>query len=326
MNRKLLLPIKEYPYFYLLLVSGICVYLYLGAGNMRHIIHQQTGSFHAMGTMLAQSAARELEEYQKNREALIREAESSAAQEQAESSQQDEAPAGVTEFVTYDPKSVVSPYYTDPGKIALTTSYPYETADDAYFSDAAFIGDSRTLGLYDYSGLPYTDFYCDNGFCTYRWSMGEKIMYQNAGREVLLDEAMEQKIYGKIYLMVGLNDCGYGNIENFKERYVQLLDMLHNKQPDAVIYLLANLHISKEKSDGDAVYNNDDINAHNVAIAELADGINYFYLDARELFLDEQGYLKTELTFDGVHLYADGYRQWMDYLRQHAVVKSPLAS
>jgi len=153
------------------------------------------------------------------------------------------------------------------------------------------------------------------------WKKGKGVTYQNENRKVILEDVMDEKSYRKIYLMLGLNDCGYGNVEDFKGRYGEMLDMLHTKQPDAVIYLLAALHLSKEKSDSDDVYNNVDINAHNVAIAELADGETFFYVDVNSLFTDEERYLKPELTFDGTHLYADGYMEWMEYLKQYAVVR-----
>ena len=71
------------------------------------------------------------------------------AEEQNNSEEQQEPVepfVGVTEFLSYEPSDVKSPYFKDPGKKALTTTYPYETVDRAYFQDAAFIGDSRTTG------------------------------------------------------------------------------------------------------------------------------------------------------------------------------------
>jgi lysophospholipase L1-like esterase len=82
---------------------------------------------------------------------------------------------------------------------------------------------------------------------------------------------------------------------------------------------MANLHISKAKSDGDAIFNNTDINDKNVVIAECADGVRTFYLDYNGLYTDDSGFLKQELTFDGVHLYAKYYQPWLDYIKSHAV-------
>lgn len=226
---------------------------------------------------------------------------------------------GVTNFITYVPTQVDSKYYSDPGKIALTTDYDYSTVDDSYFDDAAFIGDSRTLGLNDYSGWTNADFFCENGFCTYLWKKGTEVTYQKTHRKMTLEDAVSLRKYGKIYLMIGMNDCGYGTTEDFRGRLQDMIAMIEDRQPDAVIYLMANLHISKAKSDGDAIFNNTDINDKNVVIGECADGVRTFYLDYNGLYTDDSGFLKQELTFDGVHLYAKYYQPWLDYIRSHAV-------
>ncbi len=45
----------------------------------------------------------------------------------------------------------------------------YETVEDSYFEDALFIGDSRTVGMYEYGGLEDTaDFYAAKGLTVYR--------------------------------------------------------------------------------------------------------------------------------------------------------------
>ncbi len=66
-------------------------------------------------------------------------------------------------------------------------------------------------------------------------------------------------------------------------------------------------------------FNNININDKNVASARLANGKDVFYLDCNPLFTDEEGYLQAELTFDGVHLYAQHYDKWRDFLFEHGV-------
>ena len=61
---------------------------------------------------------------------------------------QEEIVKGTTKFLPYTPLEIESRYYSDAGKIALTTEYPYVLENDSYFNDAAFLGDSRTLGIY----------------------------------------------------------------------------------------------------------------------------------------------------------------------------------
>ncbi|MCR4587763.1 MAG: hypothetical protein K5682_05090 [Lachnospiraceae bacterium] len=228
--------------------------------------------------------------------------------------------SGVTGFVTYEPVETDSYYYTDRGRIALTTDYAYDTVDDSYFADAAFIGDSRTLGLHDYSGWKESAaFYCENGFSIYRWTKGGKVTFQNTGRDVDLTGELQRKKYGKIYIMAGMNDLGYGNTELFGEWFGSFLEMVKESQPDAVIYLMANLHISRKQDGVKEEMNNVNVNDKNATIATFADGQRVFYLDANPLFCDEAGYLKDDITFDGFHLYAANYPVWTDFIKSHAV-------
>lgn len=229
---------------------------------------------------------------------------------------------GKTEYVYYTPLEIESYYYSDAGKTALTTTYHYSTVDETYFQDAAFIGDSRTVGISDYAGLDETDFYCESSMTIFKVLEDTGVTYQKTGKKVDLKEILQTKQYGKIYLMLGINELGYGNTERYYEKYRETVEQIREWQPNAILYIMANLHISREKNNMDTEFNNVNINDKNAAIAGLADGEHSFYLDSNPIFTDEEGFLKSELTFDGVHLYAQHYDIWKQFLMEHAVEKA----
>ena len=231
---------------------------------------------------------------------------------------------GITNYEYYDPVQIDSPYYKDAGKIALTTEYPYTKENISYFNDAVFLGDSRTLGISDYAGLEEAEFYCDSGMMIFKL-LEEEVTFQKTGEKVNLREVMQEKQYGKIYIMLGMNELGYGNTGLYLEKYREVLQQLREWQPDAVIYVMANLHVSKEKNNPETEFNNININDKNAAAASLANGTDVFYLDANPLFTDEEGFLNAELTFDGVHLYAKHYDAWREFLLSHAVEKGSVS-
>ncbi len=227
---------------------------------------------------------------------------------------------GYTEFVEHEPVSKKTPYFQDNGLKPLTTVYPYISVEDDYFTDAVFIGDSRMLGIYDYAGLPEeADFFCENGFSIYKWTLGSKVKNPRTQKSVDLATALSEKTYGKIYVMAGMNDMGFGNTEMFVDWFGQFYQMLRETQPDAIIYLMANLTISRAEDGKRIEMDNINVNEKNCVIARYADGIVSFYLDANGAFQDEEGYLRPEFTFDGFHLYAAQYKDWVQYLRDHAV-------
>ncbi len=230
----------------------------------------------------------------------------------------EKVPKGITRFTKYEPQEIDSRYYSDAGKVALTTSYPYTKENISYFSDAAFLGDSRTLGISDYAGLEESDFYCDSGMMIFKL-LEEEITYQKTGDKVDLTQVLQEKQYGKIYIMLGMNELGYGNTETYLEQYRKVVDQIREWQPQAIIYIMANLHVSREKNNMETEFNNININDKNAASAQLANGTDIFYLDANPLFTDRDGFLNAELTFDGVHLYAQHYDVWREFLLEHAV-------
>lgn len=226
---------------------------------------------------------------------------------------------GITKFEFYEPQEIDSPYYSDAGKIALTTEYPYVNENISYFNDAAFLGDSRTLGISDYAGFDEADFYCDSGMMIFKLLEPEGVTYQKTGGKVDLSQVLQQKQYGKIYIMLGMNELGYGNTEMYLDQYRKVVEQIREWQPDAVIYIMANLHVSREKNNLASEFNNININDKNAAAASLANGTDIFYLDANPVFTDSEGFLDSELTFDGVHMYAQHYDKWREFLMEHAV-------
>ena len=241
--------------------------------------------------------------------------------QESENDLQRENEIGITEYEYYTPIETDSRYYSDAGKTAMTTEYPYESVDGSYFDDAAFIGDSRTVGISDYAGIDNADFYCESSMTIFKVLEDKGVTYQKTGKKVDLKKVLAEKKYGKIYLMLGINELGYGNTQMYFEKYKSTLESIRGWQPDAIVYIMANLHISEEKNNMDTEFNNVNINDKNAAIASLADGETVFYLDCNPVFTDENGFLKADLTFDGVHLYAQHYDVWREFLMEHAVVK-----
>lgn len=224
-----------------------------------------------------------------------------------------------TKFVEYTPVETDSRYYSDAGKVALTTTYDYVLENESYFNDAVFLGDSRTLGIADYAGLDGADFFCDNGMTIFKLLEDKGVTYQKTGEKMDLKKVFQERRYGKIYIMLGMNELGYGNTNMYLKQYLKVLKQLREWQPDAIIYIMANLHVSRGKNNMETEFNNININDKNAASARLANGRDIFYLDCNPLFTDAEGYLPDDSTFDGVHLYAQHYEKWREFLFEHGV-------
>lgn len=193
----------------------------------------------------------------------------------------------------------------------------YETVGYEYFDNALFIGDSRTVGIMEYSNLENATFYADSGMSVF--DLDRKISVPGIGK-VTCYELLENKQFDKIYLMIGINELGY-KFESIEAKYRKVVEEIMSKQEGAVIYLCANMHITEEKSNEDAIYNNTNVNRVNEMISNLADNKNTFYIDVNELFDDENGSLSTKYSSDSFHVYGKYYQVWVDWLCTKGIKK-----
>ena len=48
--------------------------------------------------------------------------------------------------------------------------------------------------------------------------------YQKTGHKVDLKQVLQEKQYGKIYIMLGMNELGYGNTEMYLKQYREVVE------------------------------------------------------------------------------------------------------
>ncbi len=203
--------------------------------------------------------------------------------------------------------------YGDVG-VQRAAACEFATVDESYFDDALFIGDSRTVGLRDYTDLSeHADFYCETSLTIY------KALTQKFKGKGTVEEALLKNTYGKIYIMVGVNELGQGTTENFMEEYTKVVDRIHELAPEAKIFIQGIMRVTGKKHNSDAIFNNNNINARNNAIATLADNEQFFYIDVNEVICDEEGNLNPEYTHDQLHLLGMYNDLWKEFLMTKGV-------
>ena len=243
-------------------------------------------------------------------------AETESLRETEESGEADEGGNEQEETPALSPEETESP--PEPEEAPLY--WEYTTVEEDYFDDALFIGDSRTVGLMEYAGLEeHASFYASTGLTIYKLFDAEIVPTEDGRENITVEEALRRERFGKIYLMVGINEMGTGTVESFLEEYRKAVEHLHELQPDAIIYVQAILRVSAERSaQGDYIYNQG-IDERNEGLSRLADEKTVFYLDVNPLVSDEEGGLIADYTFDGVHLKAKYISIWKEFLMEHAV-------
>ena len=194
----------------------------------------------------------------------------------------------------------------DPASFPVPQGAP---ADDSYYSDALFIGDSRTVGLSQY--VPGLDQHA-TFYCAVSLSIFNAMSAQTAnvdGVSMSAEEALQHRQFGKIYLMVGINEIGYAR-DAWLETYRNVIARIRELQPSATIYIQSIMHVSSGKEASNPVFNNAEVNARNEGLKAFANGSDIVYIDINYLIDDANGALSADLTFDGVHLTAGAYDLW----------------
>lgn len=196
--------------------------------------------------------------------------------------------------------------------------------DSSYFGDALFIGDSRTVGLCEYGSLKgKTSFLAKESVNVYN-VLDKELRYttpDGESEDAYMEEVLEEGSFRKIYLCLGVNELGIGTTYMYYEKYRELLEMIHEYQPEAIIYIEGIMHVSEYYSRRDSARNNTVIVQRNEAIATLANGWNIFYIDMNPYVCTDNGNLDGSLSGDGIHLKASAYEFWDKSLFENAIVR-----
>lgn len=191
---------------------------------------------------------------------------------------------------------------------------------EEWFSDAVFIGDSRTDGLHLYSGITSeADFLDHTGVTVYEILEGKKVIRRENEKFPILD-LLAQKQYGKVYIALGVNELGYKAPQDFAETYGKLIDAIRESQSDARIYVQSIIPVNPgdcKSYDQPYYVTNESITAYNETLADMAEEKKVYYLNVAEVLIDETGELSEELSADGVHFKKTGYQLWLNYLTTH---------
>lgn len=194
-----------------------------------------------------------------------------------------------------------------------------------YFSDAVFIGDSRTDGLQLYSGIKGTTFLSYKGITVFDvMEREDKKVVEIDGQKYTILEALSKGSYAKVYVALGVNELGYQNSGAFAQTYGEFIDKVRELQPGAEIYVQSLVPVNPEKckaSGQPSWLSNEGISYYNTALQAMCQEKEVIFLNISEALVDEQGILPAEATVDGLHFTKDWYKKWLEYLMTHTVAQ-----
>ena len=202
---------------------------------------------------------------------------------------------------TDEPQTPVVPW-TGP----LVSEQP-EPAPAKYFDDAAFLGNSLVdgLDLNDYGSLlSNADFYVSDGMTV-----------QNCAEQVA---KMADTVYRKVYVGLGTNEMG-SEQDTLRHAFNRLIDQLEENNPGCIIYLMSVPPVSAYKSSTDSSHTRTLALTVNAMLQEIATERQVWYLDIYDGLANEDGYLPSEVTTDGIHFTPGHYDSWYECLQNYYV-------
>lgn len=128
------------------------------------------------------------------------------------------------------------------------------------------------------------------------------------GEKMTALEGLERGAYGKVYVMLGVNELGWYNDQRYYDNYADLIDLIREVQPEAQIYLQTLIPVTSKKSAGSYI-NNPQILVYNDIIAQLAEEKQVFLVDVWSAFAEADGALDEAGSVDGVHLTRSYYQR-----------------
>jgi len=133
-----------------------------------------------------------------------------------------------------------------------------------------------------------------------------------------LDEITESKPL-KIFLMIGVNDLSYGlSVDSVLQNYKRILENILKDSPNTKIYVQSVLPVNDNFDYFKNHTNKGELILElNRKIKLLAEKFNLVYIDLFSFFVNEQGKLKEECTFDGLHLNGQGYLLWKSTIEKY---------
>lgn len=107
----------------------------------------------------------------------------------------------------------------------------------------------------------------------------------------------------QIFIKIGTNDISLGvSLEEMERHFDALLSILRAQEPQAEIFVQSVLPREAEK--------NETVEAVNSIQLKLSRKYGATYIDLTSTFAAEDGTLRSDLTYDGLHLNDAGYAKW----------------
>ncbi len=212
----------------------------------------------------------------------------------------------------------------------LTLHYPYLTlyapytwpllptspkVSEAFFDDAAFIGDS-ILSIFTSSMSFDADNFARPNMRTMT-ALDNFVFTNSEGETGTIRELLTLKQYGKLFFLLGTNESAYGDPNIYWNAYREMLTQVRALQPRAQFYLITTFPVSAYYEEEGRYPSNEDLTEMNAGLADICQEFGAFLLDPGASMRGEYGVLPDGVAEDGIHFSAAEVPDWQAYMQTH---------
>lgn len=132
----------------------------------------------------------------------------------------------------------------------------------------------------------------------------------NKTSDILND--MYNRVYkynpSKVFILIGINQLENDSEIDIFNSIIDIVNKIHKNRPLAKIYVESIYPVNKKVSDIPRKKDNNKIKKINKFIKENAIKYKYVYINMYSELIDEEGNLKKEYTYDGLHISKEGFK------------------
>lgn len=197
--------------------------------------------------------------------------------------------------------------------------------DPSWFRDAAFVGDSITVGLQMYNSGALNDatFLCTTSLSApgaLAEVTGKSKHPTYNGEKMRVEDAVCACGAKNVYILLGINNM-YSPVETSTGALVELIGLIQEKSPDVNVILQSVTPLTATSTILSDTMNNPKIDRYNQIMREHCAENGWYYLDVASAVKDDNGNFDPSCCGDakrmGIHFSAAGVKVWEEYLLTH---------
>ncbi len=122
----------------------------------------------------------------------------------------------------------------------------------------------------------------------------------------------------KLFILLGINDIGKDIPDAvIADNYLKIVREVHSKCPETKIYVQSILPLNPTLPHFPQHYDKEEhVLSVNKLLKANAEAGNYTFVDIFHLFVDADGRLNSQLTYEGLHLKPPAFEIWVAYLKK----------